>query len=83
MLRDDVVEAVREGKFQVYPIKTIDEGIEVLTGIPAGGLSDTGNYPDGSVNAAVAQRLREMSDIVRKFNAKGDEPNKDEKEIKP
>ncbi len=47
MLRQDVVEAVAAGQFAVYPITTIDEGIEVLTGLPAGEPGGDGRYPDG------------------------------------
>ncbi|MAQ53283.1 MAG: hypothetical protein CL719_00300, partial [Chloroflexi bacterium] len=50
MLRDDVVEAIREGKFHVYAVKTIDEGLEILTGVTAGEADDTGAFPEGSVN---------------------------------
>ena len=67
MLRDDVVEAVREGRFHVYAVRTIDEGIELLTGVPAGEARPDGTYPEGTINYLVdrklegyAQRLREM-----------------------
>ena len=56
MLRDDVVEAIREGMFHIYAVKTIDEGLEVLTGVPAGEADDTGAYPEGTVNYLVAKR---------------------------
>ncbi|MGC9358310.1 MAG: S16 family serine protease, partial [Anaerolineae bacterium] len=57
MLRHDVVEAVEEGQFHIYPVATVDEGIEVLTGIAAGKRDEEGNYPEGSINARVEKRL--------------------------
>jgi lon-related putative ATP-dependent protease len=57
MLRDEVVEAAREGKFRIYPVSTVDQGIELLTGIPAGAPDLTGNYPQGTVNYRIATRL--------------------------
>ena len=50
MLREDVVEAIREGKFNVYAVKTIDEGLEILTGIPTRELDSNGEYSEGTVN---------------------------------
>ena len=57
MLRHDVVAAVGAGQFQVYAVETIDQGIELLTGIPAGEPDDTGEFPAGSVNQRVEARL--------------------------
>jgi predicted ATP-dependent protease len=57
MLRHDVVAAARDGKFAVYPIDTVDQGLELLTGVPAGVLDADGNYPAGSLNHRVAERL--------------------------
>lgn len=57
MLRDDVVQACREGKFAIYPIQTVDEGIALLTGAPAGTKDERGDWDFGSVNRAVAARL--------------------------
>jgi predicted ATP-dependent protease len=70
MLRNDVVEAVEQGQFHVYPVATIDQGIEILTGVPAGERDEEGNYPEGSVNAMVEQRLVEMAEKRRAFSAK-------------
>jgi len=67
MLRADVVEAVRQGRFAVYAVATIDEGIEILTGKPAGRLEADGEYSPGSVNRAVRERLRGMSAKEREF----------------
>jgi len=61
MLRDDVVEAIRGGRFHVWPVRTIDEGLELLTGMPAGERGSDGRFPSGSVNARVEDRLREFA----------------------
>ena len=67
MLRDDVVDAIREGMFHIYAVKTIDEGLEVLTGVPAGETDDSGAYPEGTVNYLVAKRLSELNDSMRGY----------------
>lgn len=59
MLREDVVAAVREGKFHIYAIDNVDDGIEILTGIKAGKPNAKGEFPKGSVNCLVKQRLEE------------------------
>ena len=61
MLRPEVVKAVREGKFHIYAISSIDEGIAVLTGCQAGEPDEEGKYPEGSVYHAVARRLEDIS----------------------
>ncbi|MCX5719015.1 MAG: ATP-dependent protease, partial [Nitrospirae bacterium] len=60
MLREDVVKTVREGIFHIYKVKTIDEGIEILTGVPAGEKQMDGTFPEGTVNYLVDKRLREF-----------------------
>lgn len=67
MLRDDVVEAIREGKFHVYAIKTIDEGLEILTGKTAGEADASGAFPEGTVNYLIAKRLGELNDSMRGY----------------
>ena len=62
MLRPDVVEAVRAGQFHVYPVQTIDEGIELLTGVEAGEAGEDGQFPPDSINGRVARRLKELAD---------------------
>jgi predicted ATP-dependent protease len=57
MLRHDVVEAAAAGKFAIYPIDTVDQGLELLTGIPAGEAGPDGNYPPGTLNHRIAARL--------------------------
>ncbi|MBL6936288.1 MAG: AAA family ATPase [Alphaproteobacteria bacterium] len=57
MLREDVVQAVRDGRFAVYALDTVDEAIEVLTGMPAGSRRRDGTFPRGSFNRLVRERL--------------------------
>jgi predicted ATP-dependent protease len=61
MLRHDIVAAVEDEKFHIYAVATIDEGIGLLTGTPAGAPSATGRFPAGSVHAAVEKTLAEYS----------------------
>lgn len=67
MLRNDVIQAVSDGKFHVYPVKTIDEGIEILTGVEAG-VKINGKYPEGTVNYLVDRKLVETMDLLKKFS---------------
>ena len=67
MLRDDVVEAIREGKFHVYAIKTIDQGVEILMGREAGEASSDNRYPEESVNYLVEKRLQELHEAMRGY----------------
>jgi predicted ATP-dependent protease len=61
MLRHDVVEAVKHKKFHIYPVETIDAGIEILTGVSAGELDAQGHYPKDTINGKVETRLAEMA----------------------
>lgn len=67
MLREDIVEAVQQGRFHIWPIQTIDEGIELLTGIPAGVPDADGEYPEGTVHYAVKKRLLELATELKSF----------------
>jgi lon-related putative ATP-dependent protease len=72
MLRSDVVDAVREGTFHVYPVRTIDEGIEILTGVEAGAADKDGNYPEGTVHFLVDRELQRLARGWKAFAAPGD-----------
>ena len=61
MLRPDVVEAVEQGKFHIFAVSNVDEGIEVLTGTPAGDRDSEGHYPPSTINGLVENRLEEYS----------------------
>jgi len=67
MLRPDVVAAVKEGKFHVYAVGTIDEGIELLTGVPAGTPDAKGIYAPDTVNGRVMKRLAELVELHQQF----------------
>ena len=81
MLRKEVVEAVKEGKFHVYPVKTIDEGIEILTGVEAGEKLGDGRFKEGTVNDLVDKKLRELGSKIKEFEG-GEERAKEEKKKK-
>jgi lon-related putative ATP-dependent protease len=67
MLKEELLEAAKAGKFSIYPAKTIDEGIEFLTGVPAGERQPDGSYAKGTVNYLVNKRLQEMAEMAREF----------------
>jgi predicted ATP-dependent protease len=67
MLRHDVVDAVEDGKFRIFAVETIDQGIEILTGVPAGDAAADGSWPDGSINALVQAQLDRFADQARSF----------------
>jgi predicted ATP-dependent protease len=77
MLRQDVIEAVREGKFHVYPVSTIDEGIEVLTGQEAGERQEDGSYPENTVNFLVNEQLKELATKLKAFGKEDSDGEKD------
>lgn len=68
MLREDVVAAGAAGQFHVYAVETIDEAISLLTGLPAGTADAQGNFPEGSVNYRVQQRLKELSRLRKEYS---------------
>lgn len=64
-LNDEVVQAVKDGLFHIYAVSTIEEGIEVLTGVPAGKKDKYGNFPAGSVNYLAYEKLKKYANISR------------------
>ncbi len=79
MLRKDVVEAVKKGRFHIYPVKTIDQGIEILTGKKAGEKTAKGDYPKGSINYLVDRKLNDLAEGIKEFgNGKEEEGKKRE-----
>ncbi|RLC46971.1 MAG: ATP-dependent protease [Candidatus Coatesbacteria bacterium] len=70
MLRKDVVEAVAKGSFHIYPVDTIDEGIEVLTGMPAGKADARGNFPRGTVNYLANRKLEKLVKALKESSPK-------------
>jgi lon-related putative ATP-dependent protease len=69
MLKSEVIDAVKAGRFHIYPVKTIEEGIEILTGVPAGKQLEDGSFEKDSVYDRVDGRLREMAETARRFQA--------------
>lgn len=67
MLRREVREAVEAGEFHIYPIEHVDQGIELLTGVPAGELDDEGNYPEGTINRRIVDRLETIAKTQRRY----------------
>jgi len=67
MLREDVIEAVREGKFHVYAVDSVDDGITIMTGRSAGQRCRDGSFPERSVNGMVVKRLRSMATRLREY----------------
>jgi predicted ATP-dependent protease len=67
MLKEELLEAAKTGKFSVYPVRTIDDGIELLTGVPAGERLPDGAYKEGTVNYLVNKRLQEMAEMAREY----------------
>jgi lon-related putative ATP-dependent protease len=67
MLDKSIVEAADKGLFHIYAIKTVDQGLELLTGVPAGKRRKDGSWTPGSVNALVDERLREMAITFKRF----------------
>ena len=67
MLRKDIRDAVGKGRFRIYPVRTIDQAMEILTGTPAGARNRKGEFPDSSVNGRVEHKLREYASIRRRF----------------
>ena len=76
MLCEEVVEAVRQGKFHIYSARTIDEGIEVLTGVSMGERQEDGSYPEGTINQLVDKKLREMAERIKNFFAEEKQEDK-------
>jgi len=71
MLRHDVVEAVEAGQFHIWPVQTVDQGLEILTGNPAGVAEKNGEYPQGTINNRVNARLLELAEKNRHFSGTG------------
>ncbi len=69
MIHNEVIEAVKQAKFHIYPVKTIDEGIEILTGVKAGEIKKDETYEEGTVNYLVDQELQRLAKSWKTFAA--------------
>jgi len=79
MLRKDVVQTVQEGKFRVYPVKTIDQGIAILTGVEAGERLEDGRFKEGTVNNLVDRKLQELGKKIKEYEGGGEEAKEKKK----
>lgn len=80
MLKEEVVEAVKDGKFHIWPVVTIDQGIEILTGMPAGEKDEKGNYPTDSIHGRANSKLREFARIIKEYSGPDEEKKEEEEE---
>jgi Lon-like ATP-dependent protease len=72
MLRSDIVRAVERGRFHIYAINNVAEGVEILTGMPAGRRRKDGSYPPGTVFHLADQRLEELASGLRRYGESAD-----------
>ena len=75
MLQQEVVDAVRDGKFHVWAVKTVDEGMELLTGVKSGSLNSDGEFEPGTVNHKVQDRMLELATIMERFGSEEEDQN--------
>lgn len=66
-LNDDIIDSVAKGKFHIYAVKTINEGIEILTGVPAGIRDENGEFQKGTINYLAHQKLKKFSEGSKKY----------------
>ena len=71
MLREDVVEAVRKAQFKVYSVSTIDDALELLTGVEAGKKDANGSYPAESINGRAQAQLTRFAKRLQSFSRSG------------
>jgi predicted ATP-dependent protease len=67
MLKEEVVEAVKAGKFHIFSVRTVNEGIEILTGVKAGERQPDGTFPEDTINYRVDKRLKEMAEALKEY----------------
>ena len=70
-----MVDAVKNGRFTIYPIDRAEEGLEILTGMSAGELKEDGTYPEGTINYLVAKRFEEIREALKGKKEKEEEEN--------
>ncbi len=80
VLREDVAQAVAEGRWHLYPVETVDQALELLMGLPAGELDDQGAYPPDSINGRVVAALEEMHDRWQAAQSSDEEEEEEEEE---
>lgn len=78
MLKEEIRKAIKEGAFHIYAIDYAEEGLEILTDMPAGQLQPDGTYPEGTINYFVMKKLEEMSELVKKKDKENEKEKKEE-----
>jgi lon-related putative ATP-dependent protease len=78
VLHPDVLEAVKDGKFHIWAVDHVDQGIEILTGVPAGAADDNGEFPEGTINYLVDSRLDELARGIKEFEGSSSEEGEQE-----
>ena len=78
MLKSELLEAVEKGNFAIYAVKTVNEGIAILTGVEAGEADEKGNYPPSSVNGMAMARLEKFSKSAKEFYHKKSDDSEQE-----
>ena len=76
MLKGQIIDAVRQGKFAVYAVEHADEALEILTGVQAGVRQEDGTYPEDTLNWLVEKKLKELTEKAMKFMKDGESANK-------
>ena len=80
MLKKEVVDAVKEGKFSIYAISRVEEGLELFTGMVSGELKDDGTWPDGTLSSLVMKRFEEITQAFKERDKKEEKQDKDREE---
>jgi predicted ATP-dependent protease len=75
MLREDVVDAVRAGRFHVYAVEHVDQAAALLTGLPAGAPDAAGQWPSSSLNGRVQARLSELARLRQAYSGRDENPD--------
>jgi predicted ATP-dependent protease len=78
VLHPDVLEAVKNGQFNIWAVDHVDQGIEILTGVPAGEPDENGDYPEGTINYLVDERLEELARGIKEFEGPSSEEDEQE-----
>jgi len=77
VLNEEVLEAVANGRFHIYAISSVDEGMELLTGMKAGSEQEDGSFPPGTINEAIISRLRGFGKLLREQKDQEEAPERD------
>jgi hypothetical protein len=72
------LEAVKNGQFNIWAVDHVDQGIEILTGVPAGQPDENGDYPEGTINYLVDERLEELARGIKEFEGPSSEEEEQE-----